>query len=243
MTTEKIMENLLVIADSLDTNERESFEYVRKNNIKKSTFVGAGAKLGEFYVSLEDQLRTETAKKAGKSSIKHGMEDILKSAKKISTEKYWLHYAYDDDDYQIACNGYMIAALSKGNHVPLAERPNGEAYKWGFSNWKRSIPWGSEMPDRLVELPDLSALKLYLKSEKLRHGKKYSYPIVFDFGLGLPRVKVEYLITAMEILPNAKAYYAGYENLCLLMKNDSGSVVYAMGIEPDKNKERMRTEI
>lgn len=99
------------------------------------------------------------------------------------------------------------------------------------------------MPDRLVELPDLSALKLYLKSEKLRYGKKYSYPIVFDFGLGLPCVKVEYLITAMEILPDAKAYYAGYENLCLLLINDSGSVVYAMGIEPDKNKERTRTEI
>lgn len=241
MTTEKIMENLLVIADSLDTNERESFEYVRKNNIKKSTFVGACAKLGEFYVSLEDQLRTETAKKAGKSSIKHGMENILKSAKK--SPKPWLHYAYDDDDYQIACNGYMIAALSNGNHVPLAERPDGEAYKWAFQNWKNSIPWECETECRLVELPDLSALKLYLKSEKLRRGKKYSYPIVFDFGLGLPRVKVEYLITAMEILPNAKAYYAGYENLCLLMKNDSGSVVYAMGIEPDKNKERMRTEI
>lgn len=125
MTTEKIMENLLVIADSLDTNERERFEFVRKNNIKKSTFAGAGARLGEFYLAIEEQFRTETAKKSGKSSVKHGMENILKSAKKISTEKYWLHYAYDDDDYQIACNGYMIAALSNGNHVPLAERPDG----------------------------------------------------------------------------------------------------------------------
>ena len=59
----------------------------------------------------------------------------------------------------------------------------------------------------------------------------------------MPYVNVEYLITAMEILPDAKAYYAGYENLCLLLINDSGSVVYVMGIESDKNKERMRTEI
>lgn len=243
MTTEKIMENLLIIADSLDTDERKSFDFVRKNNLKKSTFVGVGARLGEFYIDLEEQYRTETAKKLGKSSVKHGMETILKSAKRISSKKAWLHYAYDDGDFQIVCNGYMIAALSKGSHVLLTERPDGDAYKWGMQNWKKSIPWDHVAENRLVELPDLAAIKLYLKSENLRRGKKDKSLIAFDFGAELPAIKVEYLIAAMEILPNAKAYYAGYKNLCLLLMDDSGSAVYIMGIEPNKDKERMRTEI
>lgn len=243
MTTEKIMANLLTIASELNKEDRDVFDFVRKNCLKKSTFIGAGARIGELYVSLEEQYRTEMARKSGKSSVKRGMENILKSAKKYALYKEWLHYAYDDGEYQIACDGYMMAALSKVNHVPLVERPDGEAYKWRFSDWKRSIPWECETERRIVELPDLSDLKLYLKSEKLRRKKKYHKSITFDFGENLPCIKAEYLITAMEILPDARAYYAGYENLCLLLINDSGSVVYVMGIEPDKNKERMRTEI
>lgn len=243
MTTEKIMENLLVIADNLDMNERKTFDFVRKNSMKKSTFVGAGARLGEFYLAIEEQFRSETAKKLGKSSVKRGMESILKSAKKHIPSKMWLQYAYDDGDYQIACNGYMIAALSKENHVPLVERPDSDAYKWSMLNWKKNIPWDHVAENRLVKLPDLAAIKLYLKSENLRRGKKDKSPIVFDFGAELPCIKVEFLIDAMEILPNAKAYYAGHGNLCLLLADDSGSVVYIMGIEPNKDKERMRTEI
>lgn len=243
MTTEKIMENLLVIADNLDMNERKTFDFVQKNSMKKSTFAGAGARLGEFYLTIEEQFRDETAKKLGKSSVKHGMESILKSAKKHVPSKMWLQYAYNDGDYQIACNGYMIATLSKGNHVPLVERPDGDAYKWSMTNWKKSIPWDHVAENRLVELPDLAALKLYLKSENLRRGKKDKSPIVFDFGVELPCIKVEFLIAAMEILPNAKAYYAGHGNSCLLLADDSGSVVYIMGVKPNKNKERARTEI
>ncbi len=112
-----------------------------------------------------------------------------------------------------------------------------------MNNWKRLIPWGNESANRLVELPELSALKLYLKSEKLKRGKKNSAPIIFDFGEGLPCIKLEFLITAMEILPDAKAYLAGSENLCLFLKSDNGSVVYCMRIEPSKDKERIRTEI
>lgn len=241
MTTEKIMDNLLVIAEGLNAEERDTFEFIRKNKIRRSAFSSAGAKLGEFYVSLEDQLRTETARKNGKAGVKRGMESVLKSAQRSS--KPWIHYAYDDGEFQVACDGYMIAALSKGNHVPLSERPDREEFKWALPNWKNKIPWESETADNLVELPELSALKLYLKSEKLKRGKKTSAPIVFDFGKGLPYIKLEFLIAAMEILPNAKAYCAGYENLCLFLKSDNGSVVYCMGIEPSKNKERIRTEI
>lgn len=243
MTTEKIMENLLVIADSLDTDERKFFDFVRKNNIKKSTFAGAGARLGELYITLAEQFRLETARKLGKSSVKHGMESILKSAEKINPCKTWLHYAYNDGDFQVACNGYMIAALSKENHVPLAERPDDNACKWSMPNWKKSIPWDHVAENRLVELPELTALKLYLKSENLRRGKKNPSPIIFDFGADLPCVKVEYLIAGMEILPDAKAYYTGHNNCCLLMKNDSGSAVYIMGMKPESDEERTRTEI
>ena len=243
MTTEKIMANLLTIASELNKEDRDVFDFVRKNCLKKSTFIGAGARIGELYVSLEEQYRTETARKSGKSGVKRGMEFILKSAKKYQSYKEWLYYAYNDGEYQVACDCYIMAALSKEDHVPLAERPDRELYEWRMPNWKKHIPWECEVPSRLVELPDMSALKLYLKSEKLRRKKKYHKSITFDFGENLPCIKAEYLITAMEILPDAKAYYAGYENLCLLLINDSGSVVYVMGIEPDKNKERMRTEI
>lgn len=243
MTTEKIMENLLVIADGFNADEREIFEYVRKNKIHRSTFSGAGARMGEFYISLEDQLRTETARKSGKTGVKRGMESILKSAKKTIMAKPWLQYAYYDEDFQIACDGYMIAALSKNNHVPLAERPDDDAYKWNFQNWKKLIPWNCDTEDRIVELPDLTALKLYLKSEKLKNGKKNSFPIIFDFGADLPYIKIEYLIAAMEILPDAKAYYAGYKNCYLLLKDDSGSVVYIMGTKAASDKERIRTKL
>lgn len=241
MTTEKIMENLLIIAENLNTEDRKIFDYVRNNSLNKSTFSGVGARLGKFYLTLETQYRSETAKKLGKSSVKHGMENILKSAKSIN--KPFLQYAYYDEDFQIACDGYMIAALTKNNHVPLAKRPDDAAYKWGFPNWKKCIPWENESADRLVELPDLTALKLYLKSEKMKRGKKNSFPILFDFGANFPYIKIEYLITAMEILPNAKAYFAGSKNCCLLLKDNTGSVVYVMGIEAPPNVERIRTEL
>lgn len=214
---------------------------MRNNNLNKSTFSGVGARLGEFYLTFESQCRTETARKLGKSSVKHGMESILKSAKKSS--KPWLYYAYYDEDFQIACDGYIMAVLTKNNHVPLAERPDDDSYKWGIPDWKKCIPWENESADRFVELPDLTALKLYLKSEKLKRGKKNSFPILFDFGTNLPNIKVEYLITAMEIMPDAKAYYAGFENCCLLLKDNTGSVVYIMGITVSSNVERIRTKL
>lgn len=241
MTTEKIMENLLIIAENLNTEDRKIFDYVRKNNLNKSTFSGVGAKLGEFYITLESQYRAEIARKLGKSSVKHGMESILKSAKGFN--KQFLQYAYYDEDFQIACDGYMIAALSKNNHVPLAERPDNDAYKWNFPNWKNKIPWNCDTENRIVELPDLTALKLYLKSEKSKSSKKNPFPIIFDFGASLPYIKIEYLITAMEILPDAKAYYAGDKNCCLMLKDDNGSVVYVMGIEAASNMERIRTKL
>ena len=112
-----------------------------------------------------------------------------------------------------------------------------------YAELEKSIPWEHETEKRLVELPELAALKLYLKSENLRRGKKNPSPIIFDFGAELPCIKVEYLIAGMEILPDAKAYYAGHNNRCLLMKNDSGSVVYITGMKPDSDEERTRTEI
>lgn len=241
MTTEKIMENLLIIADSLSEAELNDFEFIRANNLTKSHLTGAGARLGEFYVVLEEKLRKDAAKKLGKSSVKHGMESILRSAKGFN--KPFLQYAYYDEDFQIACDGYMIAALSKNNHVPLAERPDDDAYKWNFQNWKNQIPWNCDTEKRIVELPDLTALKLYLKSEKSKSSKKNPFPIIFDFGANLPYIKIEYLIAAMEILPDAKAYYAGYKNCCLLLKDDNGSVVYIIGIEAASNKERIRTKL
>lgn len=241
MTTEKIMENLLIIANDLDTDERKYFDLVRKNNLNKGKFSGVGAKLGEFYITLESQYRAEIARKLGKSSAKRGMESILRSAKGFN--KPFLQYAYYDKDFQIACDGCMIAALSKNNHVPLVERPDEDAYKWNFPNWKNVIPWNCDTENRIVELPDLTSLKLYLKSEKSKSSKKNSFPIIFDFGANLPYIKIEYLITAMEILPDAKAYYAGDKNCCLLLKDDNGSVVYVMGIEAASNKERIRTKL
>lgn len=240
MTTEKIMEKLLIVAGGLDESDRKVFDAVRKEGCE-GVCVGIGAALGELYAALEEQFRVETAKKLGRSSVKHGMESILRSAKRTNPNRVWLQYAHDDGDYQVACNAYMIAALNKGDHVPLPGRPDGDAYKWALPNWVRSIPWDCVSEGRLVELPDLSALKLHLKSEKLKHGKKNPPPIIFDFGAKLPYIKVEYLIAALEILPGAKAYYAGHKNLSLLLANDNGSAVYIMGAKP--GMERARTEI
>ncbi len=68
-------------------------------------------------------------------------------------------------------------------------------------------------------------------------------PVTFDFGEKLPNIKVEFLIAAMEVLPDAKAYFAGHDNLCLLLRNDNDSAVYIMGIKPKKDSVKRRTEI
>ena len=145
---------------------------------------------------LEDEQRMQGAKSSGKGNALKVAEKVLKRNKDI---RNGLCYANIVDGNQYICDGRIGVCYSEGNHLPLEEMPK------DIQPLDTLPKFFADMDGIDIELPDLKALKNYIKMQKSLHKGDKNYCMLFDFGVGKYQVNAQFLAEVIEMLPDAKA--------------------------------------
>ena len=139
---------------------------------------------------VKEEIARDEAKKGGKLSALSAAKRILKSS--LSDN---LKYAFYQNDKQCICNSYELVILNE--QLPLENRP--ESIEAPSFDVERLIKTARDN-QITVELPTVAELKT---QQKIQKANKERIPY-YDFGEGLPRVQIIYLLDIMALLPNVK---------------------------------------
>lgn len=179
---------------------------------------------------LRDDIRTKEAKKNGKTNALSAAKRILKAAQK--TPRPALHKAFYNDGLQCICDGFRGVQLKTA--LPL-EKLSADIETLNLTKF---IDDAKQNNDIVLELPELKALKTYIKLCKAESKQDfYNY----DFGPGLPFVNAEFLADLLEILPGCKAY-AKTNGFNIYFESDDGRGMLC-NVRPGDNVERKKTEL
>lgn len=214
MTTEKTLsktiEALTALNDGFIFRAREALEIIAEQ--------------------LRDDIRTAEAKKNGKTTALSAAKRILKTAQK--QPRAALHKAFYNNGLQCVCDGFRGVQLK--NALPLEELPT----DMETINFARFLDDAKKNNVIVLELPELKALKTYIKLCKAEVKQDFYY---YDFGPGLPFVNAEFLADQLEILPGCKAYTAK-NNFNIYFESDNGRGMLC-SVRPGKNVERKKTKL
>lgn len=231
MTIENTISTLYQIAPAVDTfTNMESFKRLTERECPKVDL--PLIKLANLIRELEAEQRRQGAKSSGKGNPMKIAEKILKRGAKITPA---LGYAAIIDDNQYICDSFLCVCYDKENHLPLEPMPEDISPM----DYEKCFPQAEGEP---VELPDLRALKNYIKMQKaLTKGIKVKdNTIIYDFGIGQMPFDAQLLAEIIEMLPNAKAELVNYT---LVFKDEQGNKGLLCGFRPPQGKERKKTEI
>lgn len=179
MTTEKTLEKIIEASTALTAGDAKR----------------AGNVLETIAEQLRDDIRTKEAKKNGKANALSAAKRILKTARK--TPRPALHKAFYNNGLQCVCDG--VRGVQIKNPLPLEELPA----DMETINFARFLDDAKQNNDIVLELPELKALKTYIKLCKAESKQDFYF---YDFGPGLPFVNAEFLADQLEILPGCKVY-------------------------------------
>lgn len=201
--------------------------------ISEGTILGSERKLlTDLIETIEDEIRTESAQKSGRSNLMKSAKDILKIAKQTGREN--LKYTYTSPDgIQYICDCYRLLKLH--NPLPLPELPE----NLPVTDFERIIPSYTDTVE--LEIPDPGILRAFVRTEKAQ-GRK----AVYDFGLGLPVVNAEFLLTMLEAFPNstvkAKRTNTEWNHFPLLFYSENDDFGMLLPLNA-RNLERKKTDL
>ncbi len=238
MTNEKLLGKLNEALKYCNEEQTEAAKYMREAGIKETKMqpylCNTGAVIQELIFSISNEIREKEMKSSGKLNAQKAAKNILKRSPNY---KPMLQYPHYEDGKQIVLSPYIMAVFGENNHVALDEKP--EKVKGEFPDWKKLIP---SHKGKKVNLFDFGKLKAWYKIQETLHRKEKNYKWeIIDFGAEYDStINMEFVIDAMEI--------CGADCCCYVTKSKyvfegNGNVVVAMGITPEKNAERKRTEI
>ena len=189
------------IAAALPEEERAAFDFFQRHPEHDANAVtgGLGALIVALIRDLERDINAEECRAAGRLSPLKAAQRVLKAAQDNPREM--LHGAWIADGLQCLCDGYRAFRLV--DHLPGLPSIPGGVEPFNVAGCIDPARFFS----RPLELPDVAALKVWVKSEKARRkgeGIKTAGPVCWDFGEGLPYVNAQYLIDALELLPGCR---------------------------------------
>ena len=235
MTSEKMLEMMMLVYDQLDAEEKKNTDYYLNNQAKEimsNSFIDSirtdaslGCTVGEIIRVLKQDIYNTENKKNGKSKQVTVIKSVLKTAKQNNNNTQW-HSTYIIDNKQyVLCGYYGFIFNNPVDGVPVASDQEIESsYIKIFQNAKNN--------DYNIELalPDRSELSAYIKTIKAKRKTMSAYlrkaPIVFNFGENLPMVNAEYLLDVIDTLPNAKLmFYKDHFNAPLYATGSDGESI------------------
>lgn len=155
---------------------------------------------------LESDMLIEQSKKSGTKSIVTAANRIIKNAeslKKPLLEGMFTNQTRDGSTLYCVCDSYVAIRFNEKPLLPeIDEKYHGQEMQ--LEQIVKPMDGSKE-----IELPDISELKVYIKTHKIK--EKNNPKKVTDYLLNEELnlwVNPQYLLNAMECLPDCKAYAA-----------------------------------
>ena len=156
--------------------------------------------------SLESDMLIEQSKKSGIKSIVTAENRIIKNAesrKKPMLEGMFTNQTRDGSTLYCVCDSYVAIRFNEKPLLPeIDEKYHGQEMQ--LEQIVKPMDGSKE-----IVLPDISELKVYIKTHKIKekNNPKKVADYLLDEELNL-WVNPQYLLNAMECLPDCKAYAA-----------------------------------
>ena len=219
MKTERVIYMLTVLANLLNDGDRGNYDlYLRTmqkdhlNNLEHAYGFDTHSipyAIAAMLCECNIELARECEKTSGTSKQAKVINHVIKHIN--SVVKPAVSYIVTDrgQDKQIVCDDKRVFLFTDICHsVPIATKAE---YTLGKpETFLKFIYEYSEFRSTELEIPSRPQLVAYLKQKKayLKVTKdKYDYSkVVYNFGPGLPAVSAEFLIDAIDAVPDAKCY-------------------------------------
>ena len=156
--------------------------------------------------SLESDMLIEQSKKSGTKSIVTAANRIIKNAEsrnKPMLEGMFTNQTRDGSTLYCVCDSYVAIRFNEKPLLPeIDEKYHGQEMQ--LEQIVKPMDGSKE-----ITLPDISELKVYIKTHKIKekNNPKKVADYLLDEELNL-WVNPQYLLNAMECLPDCKAYAA-----------------------------------
>lgn len=191
MTTKKLYDIIKVWRDSCDT---AGLYLVAKD-------------MNTTLKQLESDMLIEQSKKSGTKSIITAANRIIKNAKSTGRDMLmgmFTNQTRDGSTLYCVCDGFVAIRFNEKPLLPEIDE------KWHGQEVQLEYIVKPMDGSKEIKLPDISELKVYIKTHKIKETKTNQAgvePYVLNEELNL-WVNPQYLLNAMECLPDCKAYAA-----------------------------------
>ena len=188
MTTEKLYDIIKTWRDSCDT---AGLYLVAKD-------------MDTTLKQLEADMLIEQSKKSGTKSIVTAANRIIKNAElrnKPMFEGMFTNQTRDGSTLYCVCDGYVAIRFNENPLLPEIDE------KWHGQEMNLEYVVNPTDGSKEIVLPDIGELKVYIKTHKIK--EKNNPKKVADYLLNEELnlwVNPQYLLNAMECLPDCKAY-------------------------------------
>ena len=177
-----------------------------RDSVTAEGMIATGTEMNNVLEQLEIDMLIEQSKKSGTKSIVTAANRIIKNAElrnKPMLEGMFTNQTRDGSTLYCVCDGYVAIRFNKKPLLPeIDEKLHGQ---------EMNLEYVVNPTDgsKEIALPDLSELKIYIKTHKIN--EKNNPKKVADYLLNEELnlwVNPQYVLNAMECLPDCKAYAA-----------------------------------
>ena len=173
-----------------------------RDSVTAEGMIATGAEMDNVLKQLEADMLIEQSKKSGTKSIVTAANRIIKNAElrnKPMLEGMFTNQTRDGSTLYCVCDSYVAIRF---NDKPLL--PEIDSKYHGQEMQLEQIVKSTD-GSKEISLPDISELKIYIKTHKIKEKDKKVADYLLNEELNL-WVNPQYLLNAMECLPDCKAY-------------------------------------
>ena len=177
-----------------------------RDSVTAEGMIATGAEMDNVLKQLEVDMTIEQSKKSGTKSIVTAANRIIKNAeslKKPLLAGMFINQTRDDSTLYCVCDSYVAIRFNEKPLLPEIDE------KWHGQEMQLEQIVKPMDGSKEITLPDISELKVYIKTHKIKekNNPKKVADYLLDEKLNL-WVDPQYLLNAMECLPDCKAYAA-----------------------------------
>ena len=194
-----------------------------RDSVTAEGMIATGTEMDNVLKQLEADMLIEQSKKSGTKSIVTAANRIIKNAElrnKPLLAGMFTNQTRDGSTLYCVCDSYMAIRFNEKPFLPeIDEKYHGQEMQ--LEQIVKPMDGSKE-----ITLPDISELKVYIKTHKIKekNNPKKVADYLLDEELNL-WANPQYLLNAMECLPDCKAYAANrISPIYLKAENGDGCV-------------------
>ena len=175
-----------------------------RDSVTAEGMIATGTEMNNVLEQLEADMLIEQSKKSGTKSIVTAANRIIKNAElrnKPMLEGMFTNQTKDGSTLYCVCDGYVAIRFNEKPLLPEIDE------KWHGQEMNLGYVVNPTDGSKEIALPDIRELKIYIKTHKIN--EKNNPKKVADYLLNEELnlwVNPQYLLNAMECLPDCKAY-------------------------------------